>query len=68
MNPSDASNLPNIQGMDGRDRSQNEAAATSDSALISYQPSQTPIDFTEFLNLEDNQLPLNESGSLDKQK
>lgn len=67
MNPSDQLNMGEL---DARQRGQNNAtpATSQDSALISYQPSQTPIDFTEFLNLEDNQVPLNEAGSLDDEK
>lgn len=43
-------------------------AATTGSELISYQPSQTPIDFTDFLNLEEDQMnAMNASGSLENQ-
>lgn len=60
MNPSDID--PNRQ-----DRNQNNtpSATTSGSELISYQPTQNPIDFTEFLNIEDDQslLTSNQTGS-----
>lgn len=64
MNPIDATVAG---GLDNRDRSQENPATTSDSALISYQPTQTPIDFTEFLNLDENPISLNEAGSLDSE-
>lgn len=54
MNPND----PNLSGKQGN-RNQNEA---SGSELISYQPNTTPIDFTEFLNIDDDQSLLNLNG------
>lgn len=65
MNPTDATI---IGGLDNRDRSQENPATSSDSALMSYQPAQTPIDFTEFLNLDANPVAMNDPGSLDSDK
>lgn len=65
MNPSDPG------GGDRTQRGQtNEASAASGSELISYQPTQTPIDFTEFLNIDDDQplLTLNQTGLCDDEK
>lgn len=63
MNPTDTTNIP---GLAERQRDQNDASANNvtGSELISYnQPDQqTPIDFTDFLNLDDTQLA---SGSLE---
>lgn len=63
MNPTDTTNIP---GLVERQRDQNDASANNvtGSELISYnQPDQqTPIDFTDFLNLDDSQLA---SGSLE---
>lgn len=65
MNPTDATQMP---GMDDRQRSQNDNSAQTQtgSELMSYQQVQTPIDFTEFLNLDDNDLAMNASGSFVK--
>lgn len=60
MNPTDTT----IPELVERDRAQNDAASTTGSELISYQ---TPIDFTDFLNLDDSQLnmaPTTATGSL----
>lgn len=67
MNPTDTTQMP---GMDDRQRTQDDGSsqtqAATGSELISYQQAQTPIDFTDFLNLEDNDLAMNASGSLVK--
>lgn len=65
MNPTDATI---IDGMDNRNRGQENPATSSDSALMSYQEAQTPIDFTEFLNLDANPVSMNDAGSLDSEK
>lgn len=67
MNPSD-----NTAELMNRQRDQNDASpnpgmqtTTTGSELMSYQPAQTPIDFTDFLNLEEDQMnALNAPGSL----
>lgn len=62
MNPTDNT----IQGMEDRHRAQNDATTpATGSELISYQQGQTPIDFTDFLNLDDSNLNLNTTGSLE---
>lgn len=58
MNPTDNTALPELMN---RQRGQNDASpnpttTATGSELISYQQSQTPMDFTDFLNLEDEQL------------
>lgn len=63
MNPTNAP----IGGPD-QGRSQEDPATSSDSALMSYQPAQTPIDFTEFLNLDANPVSMNDTGSLDSEQ
>lgn len=65
MNPTDTTTMP---GMEDRQRVQNESSsqAATGSELISYQQVQQPIDFTDFLNLDDNELAMNASGSLVK--
>lgn len=68
MNPTDNTSVPELMN---RQRGQNDASpnpqvtTAAGSELISYQPSQTPIDFTDFLNLEDDQQlnALNAPGS-----
>lgn len=65
MNPTDATSIP---GMDERQRSQNDTSphpqAATGSELMSYQGVQQPIDFTDFLNLDENELAMNAPGSL----
>lgn len=63
---------PQTIGMENRNNSDDNANAatnlsTTGSELMNYQQPQTPIDFTDFLNLDDNQLSLNatESGALE---
>lgn len=66
MNPTDTTNNP---GMDDRNRAgQNDGTsnAATGSELISYQQGQTPIDFTDFLNLDDSNLNINTTGSLEE--
>lgn len=66
MNPTDSTLPPELQD---RLRNQNDTSPnpTTGSELISYQQQQTPIDFTDFLNLEDHDLTLNTPGSLAKE-
>lgn len=63
MNPTDTTTMP---GMEDRQRAQNDSTqqTATGSELISYQQGQQPIDFTDFLNLDDNELAMNASGSL----
>lgn len=77
MNPTD--NTAITPGLDDRQRQQNDGSANTTAAaaidsgcaqnsvagneLISYQQVQQPIDFTDFLNIDDNDLALNASGS-----
>lgn len=73
MNPTDTTNIPGLE--DPRQRTQNDASPnpiTTGNELISYnqqqqQPieQQSPIDFTDFLNLDDSQLA---SGSFETKK
>lgn len=67
MSPTDAV----IPGLEERQRNQNDDAsassATGSQQLISYQHGQNPIDFTDFLNLDENQLTAT-SGSLTSEK
>lgn len=69
MNPTDTTNIPGLE--EQRQRTQNDASPnpiTTGNELISYnqQPiEQNPIDFTDFLNLDDSQLA---SGSFDTKK
>lgn len=71
MNLTDNTSIP-AELMD-RQRVQNDGNASSTTAigseLMSYQPSQQTIDFTDFLNLEDDQLAtgMNAPGSLQNQ-
>lgn len=74
MNPADNTTIP---GLDDRQRQQNDGASNTSTSgsgsgagnvqnsitgneLISYQQ---PIDFTDFLNIDENDLALNASGS-----
>lgn len=72
MNPADNTTIP---GLDDRQRQQNDGASNTATSgggagnvqnsitgneLISYQQ---PIDFTDFLNIDENDLALNASGS-----
>lgn len=45
--------------MNPSDQSNKDRAEPSGSELISYQANQTPIDFTEFLNIDDDQNLIN---------
>lgn len=63
MNPTDTTTIP---GMEDRQRGQN-ASGSAGSQLISYQQGQQPIDFTDFLNLDDNDLALN-AGSFSNEE
>lgn len=69
MNPTDNTTIP---GLDDRQRQQNDGSTNTTASgaggvtggeLISYQQGQQPIDFTDFLNIDDNDLALNASGS-----
>lgn len=69
MNPADTT------AMEERQRQQNDGSSNAGnssitgSELISYQPGvQQPIDFTDFLNIDDNDLTMNASGSFVKDK
>lgn len=54
MNPTDTTLMP---------KQQNERNEPSGSELIAYQTNQTPIDFTEFLNIDDEPiLNINTNG------
>lgn len=74
MNPTDNTTIPT--GLDDRQRQQNDGSANTvglqnsiaGNELISYQHGQQPIDFTDFLNIDDNDLALNASGSFVKDK
>lgn len=59
MNPTDTTTMP---GMEDRQRQQSQDAANN--SLISYQQ---PIDFTDFLNIDENDV-LSASGSCVKDK
>lgn len=72
MNPADTTTMP---GIENRQRQQNDGSSNvannsiTGSELISYQqPGQQPIDFTDFLNIDDNDLTMNASGSFEKDK
>lgn len=54
MNPTDSTTPATMAGIAEKSASQNENQI-SGSELISYQPNATPIDFTEFLNIDDEQ-------------
>lgn len=64
MNPTDPTTIQGLE--DQRQRAQNDASPNpaTGSELISYQQGQTPIDFTDFLNLDDSNLNINTAGSL----
>lgn len=60
MNPTDSTTpATTMQGISNKSANQNDATnQISGSELISYQPTTTPIDFTEFLNIDDDEQPL----------
>lgn len=71
MNPTDTTTMPVMPGMEDRQRQQNQDGSSNaannsitGSELISYQQ---PIDFTDFLNIDDNDV-LSPSGSFVKDK
>lgn len=86
MNPTDTTNIPELMDRQRAQNDASPipttaaaaavsaaaavAATPTGSEVMSYQPTQTPIDFTDFLNLEDEQLnALNDaSGSLENKK
>lgn len=61
MNPTDSTTPATMQGI--AEKSANHADnQVSGSKLISYQPAATPIDFTEFLNIDDEQPLMTANG------
>lgn len=66
MNPTDNTSIPSEmddqrqrQQIDGTSNTAGVQNSITGNELISYQQGQQPIDFTDFLNIDDNDLALN---------
>lgn len=63
MNPTDSTTPATLAGIADKSTNQSENQI-SGSELISYQPNATPIDFTEFLNIDDEQSLMTVNGEV----
>lgn len=61
MNPTDSTTPASMPGIANKSANQSDHEV-SGSELISYQPSATPIDFTEFLNIDDEEPLMTANG------